>query len=232
MLRLGAFIFAGLAVGILIVGSLDRLWPGLSRTEKDFLTFAVGAVTFQGAALVWIHFFLREHQVGWREGFGLNRSRPARVLGLVLLTTLLALPAAFALGAVSAQVLKWLRVEPQLQFAVRMLREPLSPWQIVLHGTQSVVLAPVAEEALFRGILYPALKRHTRPWIALWSTSLMFGLVHGEWIAMVPMVFLAVVLTWLYEKTDNLLAPVLAHMVFNGVNFTLLVASPSWLKLE
>ncbi len=31
--------------------------------------------------------------------------------------------------------------------------------------------------------------------------------------------WLALVLTWLYEKTDNLLAPIAAHSLFNALNF-------------
>jgi len=33
--------------------------------------------------------------------------------------------------------------------------------------------------------------------------------------ALVPLFVLAVALTWLYERTDNLLAPIAAHSLFN-----------------
>ena len=42
-----------------------------------------------------------------------------------------------------------------------------------------------------------------------------------------PLFVLALALTWLYEKTDNLLAPITAHALFNAVNFTLLLAHSS-----
>jgi membrane protease YdiL (CAAX protease family) len=38
-----------------------------------------------------------------------------------------------------------------------------------------------------------------------------------------PLVVLAVALTWLYEATNNLLAPILAHSLFNMANFFWLV---------
>jgi hypothetical protein len=45
---------------------------------------------------------------------------------------------------------------------------------------------------------------------------------------LLPLVFLALVLTLLYETTDDLLAPVIAHRLFNLVNFSWLIAQPLW----
>jgi membrane protease YdiL (CAAX protease family) len=43
-------------------------------------------------------------------------------------------------------------------------------------------------------------------------------------VTFVPLAMLALVLTMLYERTDNLLAPITAHVLFNALNFaTLLV---------
>jgi membrane protease YdiL (CAAX protease family) len=38
----------------------------------------------------------------------------------------------------------------------------------------------------------------------------------------VPLFALALALTWLYEKTDNLLAPIFAHSLFNAANLVAL----------
>jgi membrane protease YdiL (CAAX protease family) len=50
----------------------------------------------------------------------------------------------------------------------------------------------------------------------------MFASIHLNVVAFVPLVVLAVVLTVLYEKTGNLLAPISAHMAFNAVNLGVL----------
>jgi membrane protease YdiL (CAAX protease family) len=55
--------------------------------------------------------------------------------------------------------------------------------------------------------------------LALWGTSLLFAAVHTNVVTFVPLVVLALVLTALYERTDNLLAPVAAHVLFNALNF-------------
>ena len=61
--------------------------------------------------------------------------------------------------------------------------------------------------------------------MALWGTSLLFALTHANAMTFVPLTFLAVVLVLLYEATDNLLAPILTHSLFNAANFVFLVNS-------
>jgi membrane protease YdiL (CAAX protease family) len=93
-------------------------------------------------------------------------------------------------------------------------------------GFTAIVLAPVFEESLFRGILYPAIKKAGYPTLALAGTSLLFGAIHATVLTFLPLTFLAIMLAVLYERTDSLLAPVIGHALFNAVNFAyaLLVA--------
>ena len=39
----------------------------------------------------------------------------------------------------------------------------------------------------------------------------------------IPLFVLALALTWLYEKTGSLLAPIVAHSLFNAANLALLI---------
>ena len=113
-------------------------------------------------------------------------------------------------------------------------------WQIAyrlartlqLLALMAVAVAPVAEETLFRGILYPAIKAAGYPRLALWGTSILFGASHVNLVTFLPLTFLALALTWLYEKTDNLTAPILAHSLFNTANFFQLVIERQALACE
>jgi hypothetical protein len=87
----------------------------------------------------------------------------------------------------------------------------------------AVVFAPIVEEALFRGILYPALKRLGRPRLALWGSSALFAAVHFNMVTFLPLMVFALVLVYLYETFQNLLAPIVAHSLFNAANFFLLI---------
>jgi membrane protease YdiL (CAAX protease family) len=89
-------------------------------------------------------------------------------------------------------------------------------------GFFAVVMAPVAEEFIFRGMLYPFIKQFGFPKLALFLTSILFASIHGSIIYFAPLFVLALAFTWLYEKTGNLLAPVIAHSLFNSVNLVIL----------
>ena len=73
----------------------------------------------------------------------------------------------------------------------------------------------MAEEFIFRGVLYRFVKQLGYPRCAWLGVSFLFALIHMDMAAVVPLFVLALALTWLYERTDNLLAPILAHSLFN-----------------
>jgi uncharacterized protein len=93
-------------------------------------------------------------------------------------------------------------------------------------GFAAILIVPWAEEMLFRGILYPAVKQWGFPRLACWGTSMAFGAIHFNLVTFLPLTLLALVLVRLYERTGNLLAPITAHSLFNAVNFALLYLVP------
>ena len=87
----------------------------------------------------------------------------------------------------------------------------------------SVAVAPIVEEILFRGILYPAIKQIGHPRLAAIGTALLFALFHVNLLAFASLTVVALGLIALYEFTDNLLAPITAHAVFNASNLVMLI---------
>ena len=86
----------------------------------------------------------------------------------------------------------------------------------------AVAVAPIAEELLFRGILYPAIKQIGFPKLAAVGTALLFALFHVNLLTFASLTAVALVLIVLYEFTDNLLAPIISHAVFNASNLIML----------
>lgn len=225
---LGAATCLSALAGIVVLNQIARMAGVEAQSGNPNLwSFIGGTLFFHGAGLAWTHVFLRRHGTGWREGFGLGRGTRASVALWSLLGAGLILPGAMLLGKAASWTLRAAGVLPELQGAVRLLVERPEPWEIFIYGFGAILMAPVAEEALFRGILYPTLKQSGHPALALWTSALIFGASHMNLMAFVPMVFIALVLTWLYERTGNLLVCCLAHALFNAVNFTLLVLKPS-----
>ena len=87
---------------------------------------------------------------------------------------------------------------------------------VLLSG---VIIAPIAEEIVFRGYLYKAFRDRFKPWYAIVMSAALFSAIHLEPLAAVPLFVIGVVLAYMYEKTDNLMAPIALHMLNNAVAF-------------
>lgn len=103
-------------------------------------------------------------------------------------------------------------------------------YEYVLAFFTLVVLAPIAEEILFRGYLYGKLRRAVPTWAAILVTSLVFGFVHLQWNVGIDVFILSIVLCCLREVTGSISAGILLHMLKNGVAFYFLFINPSLLN--
>jgi len=104
-----------------------------------------------------------------------------------------------------------------------------SQTQYLLAFVTLVVLAPFAEEVLFRGYLYGKLRKHAPIWLAMLITGALFAAAHGQWNVAIDTFALSLVMTSLREITGSIWAGVLLHMMKNGLAFYLLFINPSLL---
>ena len=87
----------------------------------------------------------------------------------------------------------------------------------------AVIMAPIFEEIVFRGIIQKGLiNKGVSPLKAIFFSSLIFGLVHGNPWQFVGAVLLGCVLGLVYYKTKSLLLPILLH-AFNNLCSSLLI---------
>ena len=212
-----------LCLGITTVSLLHKLGAHGFQSDEDLGSIMVGTLCLQGAAWPLILFFLRQHGVGWGTAFGFRGPRPGLALLVAVLFILVVLPVILWLQWISISVLEKLGLPPENQAAVKLLTDAKSTWTIVYLGVFAVVIAPVAEEFIFRGMLFPFLKQLGFPKLAWFGVSALFALIHLNLPTFVPLFALALALTWLYERTDNLLAPITAHALFNAANFAFLL---------
>jgi membrane protease YdiL (CAAX protease family) len=92
-----------------------------------------------------------------------------------------------------------------------------------------VVIAPFAEEILFRGYLYGKLRKSIPTWLAMVVTSALFGAIHAQWNVGVDVFVLSMVACSLREVTGGIWAGILLHMLKNGLAFYILFINPSFL---
>ncbi len=236
VVMLFAGVLATYCTGILVAWSLEALHAKMSADQLQFVQTVTIVMFVQVAALVWTGIFLRLSNISWSEAFGLRPRSRIRAIGLGFAAGALALPLMWALQWLSQALMEWLHLNPVAQAAVAELQNTsLTAPEKIAFGVFTVLLAPIAEETLFRGILYPSVKQSGRPRLALWGTSALFGVMHFNMASLVPLIFFGVVLVFLYEYSESLLTPIAAHGIFNAANFFYLIfpdAINHWLHLS
>jgi membrane protease YdiL (CAAX protease family) len=104
----------------------------------------------------------------------------------------------------------------QLREQVQWLIDEMFPSRSIAQFAMVAILAGVGEELLFRGALQSILGNWTSPVVGLVLTSLLFGLAH----ALSKLYFLFAVavgafLGWMTLKYNDLVAPMVAHGVYD-----------------
>ncbi len=101
----------------------------------------------------------------------------------------------------------------------------------ILFMVMAVLVAPVVEETLFRGFLYPVAARSFGVPAGIVITGTLFGLLHasqlsgGPWLV-VLIIGVGCVFTWIRAKMNTVLASFIVHTAYNGIQVVgLLVAT-------
>lgn len=103
--------------------------------------------------------------------------------------------------------------------SIELMIEQAGYLQIGMIFLAIVVLAPIVEEILFRGILFNLIAKRKSTLFAMITSSLIFGFLHAE--TMVPTAVIGFVLCFIYHKTGNLYLAMGAHAFNNLIAFVM-----------
>ncbi|MDB6079209.1 MAG: Abortive infection protein [Akkermansiaceae bacterium] len=212
---LGGIAFFVFLYFIMQLGSGDKS-GGKAPEEKytaGVLLISIGFQLFCGAIAVGI-MIGRVNPVRW---LGLRWRRwplafaiaPLSVLSIWIFTAIL------ALTGWNAWLQDQLHAEP-VQEAVQLLMKSQNTLVLALMSFSAAIAAPLVEETIFRGYLYPVAKRYCGPAAAMVFSSMVFAGAHGSSVALVPLFVLALLLCNVYERTGSLWAPISVHFLFNS----------------
>ena len=80
-----------------------------------------------------------------------------------------------------------------------------------------VIVAPLTEEPLFRGILLRGFTRNYGTWLGVLGTAFLFGAIHLNPWQFVGAFLLGIVFAWWTLKTRSILPALLGHALNNGM---------------
>jgi membrane protease YdiL (CAAX protease family) len=122
-----------------------------------------------------------------------------------------------ALIVIVGWLLEQIGLPPEPATAERAI-EIVNPALVILAV---VILAPIAEEVFFRGVVFNAWLREGGRRYAYIGSAALFAIIHLSLVSLLPIFALGLALAWVYERTGSLLAPMAMHATVNGISVAL-----------
>ncbi|WP_375560731.1 lysostaphin resistance A-like protein [Bernardetia sp. OM2101] len=166
------------------------------------------------------------------EPFLKRYKTPAFIFLVVIVLAIVAFPAVQLTGILNGAIefpeaLKglenWMRTkEDAAQMLTLFMTDFSSPLQTILGFIVIAVLAGLSEEVFFRGVVQPLFQNLTKnKHAAIWITAIIFSAIHFQFYGFIPRMLLGALFGYLYVYTNNILIPIWAHILNNGITLFL-----------
>ena len=202
---------------VLLLGVPKKQVFGTTMSTAKSVVVLVSQALLDGLAILYLYLMLQARTtapfwptIGWREMRpGLGKIRDS-ALHYLALGAILAVLVTFVGGFLNSK--ETLPIEELLKARV----------SVVLFGVMGVLIAPLVEETIFRGFLYPVIARRLGIAAGVVVTGTLFGLMHaaqlgGAWGQIALLILVGVVLTWVRARTGTVAASFLVHLGYNGL---------------
>lgn len=220
------------------LSSARRADPTISSLPISMITgiqFGVMAILF--LILQWVMFEQNKSAARqiWKDKTHTPPSASIFDLGLGAITWFMCFPIVSILGDLIDLALKTLfHFQEYEQNAVKFVKIALnSPTSLIFALLSVLMMAPLVEEFLFRGVLQTYLKKRMGPHAAILLSALSFALFHfspgqgiGNVSLIISLLILGSFLGFLYERQGSLWAPIGLHIAFNAVSALRIIISP------
>jgi len=217
---LGSLIFLEVILEVLLVVHFHMTRDQLVKFLGTNAAFAVGFQAFwSGIIFLFLFLMIRQYNhapfwssLRWRKIH--SRNRPAALvyiacgLGGVALAFLIAISSRFVGEKKNLPIEQLFRTRSDVI------------WLMVF----GIVFAPFFEETVFRGYLYPVFARKWGIPTGIFTTGLLFGLMHaiqlwGGWVQISLLILVGIILTVARARTGSVVASYLMHVCYNTVLF-------------
>jgi len=111
----------------------------------------------------------------------------------------------------------WVVLFKRIPHLISLYFAILNPYYFIF-SLKALILAPLFEEIIYRGIIYNSIKNKYGFIIALISSALIFGSAHigvGKDWYIIGYILIGLLFAYIYEKTDQLFWSMMMHSLFN-----------------
>ncbi len=205
---LGCIFFAGIlrAAGAPQVPTFD-----LRTAAEDPVNILLAQVAATLLSLIIGFRWLRI--VDWKHALGV-RPVPFPILIWAILS---GAALQFPLTELTNWLQAWLPVSAEEQLAFQRFLHPDQWWLVVMTSLAIVVVAPIGEELLFRGLIFRGLLLDYRPISAVLLSATLFGLAHMAPSRFVYATLVGIILSIVVLRTESVLPGIASHAAFNAM---------------
>lgn len=208
-------------LALLCVKASQNLYPAAATDDGMFTMLLLQTLLFDGVGFAVIVSLMRSRNLCWGEAFGFSRSGLFKSALQGAFFYLAAMPAVVCCGLIYRLILFGIGYPVEPQYVARIFIEPLGPaWVRFSLGAAALTIAPLVEELFFRGIALPLICRHVNMFLSVCFVSLLFAVVHSHVPSIGPLFAIAVAFSFAYLYSGSMLAPIVMHILFNGVSLT------------
>ena len=226
-LVLGGAVLAILAYAIVSALSVTVQMPWITddngQPRPVRATILVGLITIMYAFIA-RHYITEHMSKKWSAQHGADdtfRVQPvtlsAKTFSFIALATLLG----WCIGQILAHT--YYAIFGSTGFDV--VSESFNSDNVILILILAVLIAPISEEMLMRGVIYPMLRFRFSAYTACIVTACIFGLLHGNIVQFIVTIPLSILVAWVYELSRDVTYCALIHMIFN---FTAMLIPVGW----
>ncbi len=208
----------GLSLGAIHLTPL-LVYPLVAGLMRSMVLMVVLSIALQSVVMVAVVYLIavRWRGVSW-SALGI-RAPPRQWWIRAIALAVLALFLVAGVNVLVALVVGELPLNPQIKM--------IAPAGFSWFGLVSVlfmagVVAPLAEELVFRGVLYRWMRIHWGLPTGVIVSALCFGALHGIPWLIPALTAVGVLLALIYERSGSLWPAVLTHGAFNAINTVLI----------
>ena len=143
---------------------------------------------------------------------------------------LIVLPVIILAGFVVDFILRIFGIVPEQQDIINKILNEDSLGVLTFMLFFGMLAAPVIEEILFRGFLQSAARTAFGKLKAILISGFLFALIHLNGHVFLQIFILGLLLAYLFEKTESLIAPITVHICHNTATLAFLISFKHILK--
>lgn len=220
------FVFATILITQLFFSIIFRLFKGSGEfTTTETAIYGVLTYASSAAIIIFAPKLIKKQWKSTRESLGLKDLPTFTDIGLVVAELIAFLVLSSFLTKIFS-LFPWFDISESQDVGFSSLY--LISDRIVAF-LALCILAPIAEEVIFRGWLYGKLRKiipgkKLSIAVSIFLTSLLFAILHGQWNVGVTVFALSVVMCIARELTGTIYSGILLHILKNAIAFVLVFA--------